>query len=210
MVKIKLCGLKRDRDITYANELLPEYIGFVFTRESKRYVAHEQAERLSEKLDKRIIPVGVFVDEEPEIVASLLERGIIRAVQLHGQEADAYITGLRKRVDCIIIKAFRVKEEADVIRANISAADYVLLDSGGGTGEVFDWSLLDKINRPYFLAGGLTPQNVESALGRLQPYGVDASSSLETGGYKDKDKMAAFVKAVRQFGKENRKDDDNE
>lgn len=210
MVKIKLCGLKRDCDIEYANELLPDYIGFVFAPGSKRYVTQEQAERLSEKLDKRIIPVGVFVDEEPETVASLLERGIIRAVQLHGQEGDAYIGRLRRLTNCTIIKAFQVKEEADVILANASTADYVLLDSGGGTGEAFDWSLLEKISRPYFLAGGLTSQNVEIAFGLLHPYGVDASSSLETDGYKDKNKMTVFVKAVRQFGKEDRKDDDNE
>lgn len=208
MVKIKLCGLKRDEDIKYANELLPDYIGFVFAGGSKRYVTHEQAAKLSKMLDKRIVPVGVFVDEEPETIVALLESGIIRALQLHGKEDGVYIDKLRERTHCTIIQAFQIKEETDVIPANESTADYVLLDSGGGSGEAFDWSLLSQIKRPYFLAGGLTPQNVESALEQLHPYGVDVSSSLETAGCKDKNKMAAFVKAVRGFN--NRKDDDNE
>lgn len=200
MTKIKLCGLRRECDIEYANELLPEYIGFIFTSKSKRYVKPEFAVELREKLDRDIVPVGVFVDEKTEVIADTVKRGIISAVQLHGNEDNAYIAELRRLagISVEIIKAFVVKSEKDVEAANSSDADYVLLDSGSGSGEVFDHSLIKNIDRPYFLAGGLTPENVDVAVSKLNPYAIDASSCLETDGYKDFNKMSAFVKAVRK------------
>lgn len=198
MTKIKLCGLTRPCDIECVNELLPEYIGFVFAPKSRRYISPEKAEVLREHLDDRITPVGVFVDEKIEIIADLIKRKIIDIVQLHGNESEKYITGLRRVIDCPVIKAFRIESEADIVSANNSSADYVLLDSGGGTGKVFDHSLLKDIARPYFLAGGLTPENVETAVKQLAPFVVDASTSLETDGFKDKIKMTAFVNAVRK------------
>lgn len=196
MTKIKLCGLRRECDIMYVNELLPDYIGFIFAEKSKRFVSVKEAEKLGKKLDERIIPVGVFVDAPIDFIASIVDREIIRAVQLHGKEDNQYIKELRKKVDCTILKAFRIDSESDVKAAAESLADYVLLDSGAGTGETFDWSLINNIKRDYFLAGGLTPENVTEAIKTLHPFGVDASSSLEKDGYKDKDKMEAFVKAV--------------
>ncbi len=198
MTKIKLCGLTRPCDIEYVNELLPEYIGFVFAPKSRRYISPEKAEVLREHLDDRITPVGVFVDEKIEVIADLIKRKIIDIVQLHGNESEKYITGLRRVIDCPVIKAFRIESEADIVSANNSSADYVLLDSGGGTGKVFDHSLLKDIARPYFLAGGLTPENVETAVKQLKSFAVDVSSSLETDGFKDKIKMTAFVNAVRK------------
>ena len=198
MTKIKLCGLTRPCDIECVNELLPEYIGFVFAPKSRRYISPEKAEVLREHLDDRITPVGVFVDEKIEIIADLIKRKIIDIVQLHGNESEKYITGLRRVIDCPVIKAFRIESEADIVSANNSSADYVLLDSGGGTGKVFDHSLLKDIARPYFLAGGLTPENVETAVKQLKSFAVDVSSSLETDGFKDKIKMTAFVNAVRK------------
>ena len=198
MTKIKLCGLTRPCDIEYVNELLPEYIGFVFAPKSRRYISPEKAEVLREHLDDRITPVGVFVDEKIEVIADLIKRKIIDIVQLHGNESEKYITGLRRVIDCPVIKAFRIESEADIASANQSSADYVLLDSGGGTGKVFDHLLLKDIARPYFLAGGLTPENVETAVKQLKSFAVDVSSSLETDGFKDKIKMTAFVNAVRK------------
>lgn len=198
MTKIKLCGLTRPCDIEYVNELLPEYIGFVFAPKSRRYISPEKAEVLREHLDDRITPVGVFVDEKIEVIADLIKRKIIDIVQLHGNESEQYIEDLRRVIDCPVIKAFRIKSEADIVSANNSSADYVLLDSGGGTGKVFDHSLLKDIARPYFLAGGLTPENVETAVKQLKSFAVDVSSSLETDGFKDKIKMTAFVNAVRK------------
>lgn len=197
MTKIKLCGLRRPCDVEYVNELMPEYVGFVFAKGSKRYVSPKEAAVLGIALQEGIIPVGVFVDECPEVVADLVNHRIIKAVQLHGREDEDYIRRLRKLTDCTIIQAFRIADETDVVAANQSSADYVLLDSGGGSGETFDWSLIKEINRPYFLAGGLTHANVKDAISELHPFGVDASSSLETDGFKDKEKMAAFVRTVR-------------
>lgn len=198
MTKIKLCGLTRPCDIEYVNELLPEYIGFVFAPKSRRYISPEKAEVLREHLDDRITPVGVFVDEKIEVIADLIKRKIIDIVQLHGNESEQYIEDLRRVIDCPVIKAFRIESEADIVSANNSSADYVLLDSGGGTGKVFDHSLLKDIARPYFLAGGLDSENVVTAVKQLAPFAVDASSSLETDRFKDKNKMTAFVKAVRK------------
>ncbi|MBQ8176428.1 MAG: phosphoribosylanthranilate isomerase [Oscillospiraceae bacterium] len=198
MTKIKLCGLTRTCDIEYANGLLSEYIGFVFAEKSRRYISPENAEILKHKLDRKITPVGVFVDEKIEVIADLVKRNIIDIVQLHGNENQEYIAKLRKAVDCPIIKAFHIESEADIKSANESSADYILLDSGGGTGTAFDHSLIQNLTRPYFLAGGLTPENVGTAIKTLHPFAVDASSSLETDGFKDKMKMTAFVKAVRK------------
>lgn len=198
MTKIKLCGLKRPQDIQAANELLPAYIGFVFAPKSRRYVHPDRAEELRRMLNPGIIPVGVFVNETPETVAALLDRGIIDIAQLHGKEDEAYIRRLRQLTKKPLIQAFRIDTPADVAAAQASPADYVLLDSGaGGTGTCFDWSLLQDIQRPYFLAGGLTPENVGGAVATLHPYAVDVSSGIETDGAKDKEKMTQFVRAVR-------------
>ena len=198
MTKIKLCGLTRPCDIEYVNELLPEYIGFVFVPKSRRYISAKKAEMLRSMLDFKITPVGVFVDEKIEVIADLIKHKIIDIVQLHGNESKQYITDLRRVIDCPVIKAFRIESEADIVRANNSSADYVLLDSGGGTGTTFDHSLLKDIARPYFLGGGLTHENVKTAVKQLAPFAVDASTSLETDGFKDKIKMTAFVNAVRK------------
>ncbi|MCM1155052.1 MAG: phosphoribosylanthranilate isomerase [Roseburia sp.] len=199
MTKIKLCGLSRECDIEAANELMPEYIGFVFAHKSRRYVSKEQAAGLRDKLRPEITPVGVFVGEEPETVARLLNDGIIDMPQLHGGESEEYISRLRELTDKPVIKAFRIDTEQDITAANQSCADYILLDSGnGGTGTSFDWSLLKKVTRPYFLAGGLTPDNVHEAIACFHPYALDISSGIETNGCKDREKMAAFVQRVRQ------------
>lgn len=198
-MKIKLCGLTRPCDIEAVNELQPDYIGFVFAKKSRRYVSPEKAEELKAMLAPGIQAVGVFVNEEPEQIVSLLEAGIIDVAQLHGQEDEREIRRLRELTDHPLIQAFRIDTEQDVERANASTADYVLLDSGaGGTGTVFDWDLLQAIRRPYFLAGGLDTENLGTVKVKLNPYGVDVSSSIETDGYKDKEKMTAFVAAARK------------
>lgn len=201
MTKIKFCGLSRIQDIEAANELKPEYIGFVFAEKSKRRVLPEQAEKLKKLLLPDIKAVGVFVNESPEMISHIVKSGIIDIVQLHGAKDEAYIEELRKLIKCPIIKAFTVKTEKDVEEAEKSRADYILLDSGAGTGNTFDWSLLKSIKRPYFLAGGLSPENVGFAAEELFPYAVDVSSGIETDGIKDKIKMAAFIRAVRKEDK---------
>lgn len=200
MTKIKLCGLKRACEIEWVNELKPDYIGFVFSKKSRRYVNPGEAGKLKAMLHSSIKAVGVFVDAKPEVIAGMAELEVIDAVQLHGSEDEAYLRELKRRIKIPVFQAFRITSAEDIKRAEVSSADMVLLDAGAGCGEVFDWNLLKDMKRPYFLAGGLTPENVSQAIKSLHPYGVDASSSLETEGLKDSIKMAAFVKAVR--GKE--------
>lgn len=201
MTKLKLCGLSRICDIEAANRLNPEYIGFVFAKKSRRYVDPAQARKLRARLNKGISPVGVFVNESPEAIANLVRSGIIDVVQLHGSEDEDFLRKLRELASCPIIKAFSVKTPQDVRIACESPADLILLDSGGGgTGTVFDWDLLEPIRRPWFLAGGLSPENAADAIRRLAPYGVDVSSGIETDGVKDRQKMNDFVRAVRGAG----------
>lgn len=198
MTKIKLCGLTRPEDVAAANALEPDFVGFVFAPKSRRRVTAEQAQALRKLLSSSIRAVGVFVDEEPERVAALLEAGIIHLAQLHGREDEDYLERLRALTGKPIIQAFQIKTPEDLERAERSSADYILLDSGAGTGTMFDWTLLRNLRRPYLLAGGLGPDNVAQAIRFLRPWGVDVSSGIETGGVKDFDKMAAFVAAVRK------------
>ena len=203
MTKIKLCGLSRSCDIEWANALKPDFAGFVFAKKSRRYVTPEDARALRADLDPGIRAVGVFVREDPEIVAALLNSGLIDLAQLHGGEDDACILRLRALTDRPLIQAFRVDSPADLIRAKASLADHILLDNGpGGTGTTFDWRHLQGFDRPYLLAGGLSPENVEIAVKTLRPWAVDVSSGIETDGKKDYNKMKAFVEAVRASGEE--------
>lgn len=140
----------------------------------------------------------------PEEIAAAAELGIINMVQLHGDETNAYITELRKICTLPIIKAVRVREEADIKKAAFYNCDYFLFDtystaSYGGTGRQFDTQLLKgvKINKPYFLAGGLNAGNVRSALKGLKPYAVDLSGGVETGGSKDEIKIKNFIKQAK-------------
>jgi len=200
MTRIKLCGLSRPLDIMTANELMPDYIGFVFAPASRRYVPPQEAGRLRKMLRPGIQAVGVFVDEAPEAVARLMGNGTIDLAQLHGHEDEAYISRLRSLTAGKIIQAFRIRSEEDLRRAVRSSADHILLDSGAGTGSVFDWKLLkaEKSERQYLLAGGLDCRNVREAVRQLHPWAVDVSSGIETGGVKDAGKMADFVYAVRE------------
>lgn len=194
---VKLCGLSRPEDIAAVNELKPEYIGFVFASKSKRYVTPERAAELKKLLDPGIKAVGVFVDEEPEKIAELLNQDVIDLAQLHGREDEVYITKLRTLTDKSLIQAFQIWSEEDIKRAQESSADYILLDSGAGTGQTFDWEFLKSVKRPYFLAGGLDSSNVGDAVQKLHPYAVDVSSGIETDGKKDRQKMKEFLINVR-------------
>lgn len=198
MTRIKLCGLSRLCDIETANKLKPDYIGFVFASQSRRYITYEQAAAMKRLLTPGICAVGVFADETPAGVADLLNRGVIDMAQLHGSEDEAYIRKLRKLTVKPIIRALRIKTAEDAAQAELSQADYILLDSGAGTGTAFDWKLIENIKRPYFLAGGLDAENVPYGIKSLHPFAVDVSSGIETDGKKDYRKMAAFVAAVRK------------
>lgn len=199
MTGIKLCGLSRLCDIEAVNELQPDYIGFVFAPGSRRYVTPEQAKTLKQMLDPGIKAVGVFVRENPQTVARLLNEDQLDLAQLHGGEGEDYIKQLRTLTTKPIIKAFSMDTLDSIAAVEHSSADYVLLDSGsGGTGNKFNWELARNLKRPYFLAGGIGLNNAADAIRMLHPFAVDISSSVETDGYKDKRKMAAVVAAVRK------------
>lgn len=198
MTKIKMCGLTRAEDIAAVNEIKPDYIGFVFAKKSRRFISREKAAELKAILDKDIKAVGVFVDEDIKAVAEFLKCGIIDIAQLHGSEGNDYIVSLRAMTNKPVIKAFRIRTQEDIYKAQESAADMVLLDAGAGDGKTFDWSLIDTITRPYFLAGGLSPENAGEAVKTLHPYGLDVSSGIETDGYKDRIKMAEFADVIRE------------
>lgn len=200
-IHIKICGLMREEDIACVNIWKPDLAGFVFAPASRRYITPELAKRFRRQLDPQIQAVGVFVNEKPELVAELLEQGVIQIAQLHGQENEAYIQKLRSLTGARLIQAFRVENREDVRRAEQSPADDILLDHGaGGTGESFDWDLLKEISRPYILAGGLDCGNIGQALAQASPWGVDVSSGVETDGKKDAKKIEAFIRSVRKQG----------
>lgn len=203
MTKIKICGLFRQRDIDIVNEALPDYIGFVFA-ESRRRVTPEHAALLKAKLDPRIKAVGVFVNSKIGEVAELMNAGIIDLVQLHGGEDAAYIHELTRRSRCPVIKAVRVQSAAQVLAAEALPCDYLLLDAYhkdvcGGTGTSFDYTLIPRLTKPYFLAGGLNAGNVNKAL-ELQPYCLDISSGVETDGVKDAVKIKEMTRIIRNEG----------
>ena len=187
--KIKICGLSRMEDIDYVNEARPDYCGFVIgVPASRRNVTVTQLARLRQRLSE-------------QICAELLNDGVIDAAQLHGSEDEVYIARLRAMTEKPLIKAFSVKSLTDLEKAERSSADLVLLDHGkGGTGESFDWELLRHWkNRPYILAGGLSADNIAEAVRKYRPYAVDLSSSVETEGKKDREKILAAVAAVRSI-----------
>ncbi len=196
---IKFCGIRRPEDIEAVNETRPDLAGFIIVKDRRRYIAPEKVRELRQLLDPSVKVVGVFIDEDIEVVAKLLHDGIIDIAQLHGNESEDYIKDLKSRTSAQIIKAIGIRSSEDVERAERSPADLVIVDSpGGGTGNTFDWELLKKIKRPYILAGGINAENIEEAVEMLHPYGVDVSSGIETDGYKDKEKMKAFMALVKK------------
>ncbi|MCR5788951.1 MAG: phosphoribosylanthranilate isomerase [Lachnospiraceae bacterium] len=198
MTRIKLCGIRRITEIDVINTLKPDYVGFVFAPKSKRAVTKQTAEELRLRLHRDIKTVGVFVDEELSVVTELLQAGIIDIAQLHGHETEEYIGRLKDVSGKPVIRALRIRKKEDLALADTCAADHILLDAGAGDGVTFDWTWLQTVKRPYFLAGGLNPENVGGAVQMLRPFGVDVSSGIETDGVKDFEKMRAFVEAVRQ------------
>ncbi len=201
MTKIKICGLSRPEDIRYVNEAQPDYCGFVVgVPKSPRNITQKQLRELKRGLRKSIQAVGVFVDGDPELIAQLLNEGVIDAAQLHGQEDEVYIRKLRGKTDGVLIKAFSVTAPEDLEKANQSSADLILLDNGkGGTGQSFDREILRAVPdmRDYFLAGGVGVPDIPDLVRAYRPWAVDMSSFVETDGKKDREKIMAAVAAVR-------------
>ena len=173
-MKVKMCGLYRPEDIDYANEVQPDYVGFVFYPKSHRVVTKEQAAKYRKKLLPGIRTVGVFVNEDPKNIIELLEEGILDV-------------------------AVKVRDRYDVEAWLDSSADYLLFDNGMGTGQAFDWSVLGGIDREFFLAGGLHPDNLAEAMEAVRPYAVDISSGIESDRKKDPEKMHRIMELVERY-----------
>lgn len=208
---VKYCGITKEEEIQHLQQLPIDYVGFVFYKKSKRYVDKEQARRLRAKLKPSIPAVGVFVEEEIPKILELLQEGIIQGVQLHGEEEEAYVLKLKQEMEKLgskpfLWQAFILKEEKDIERANASPADLILLDGGKGEGKEAESGLLQKIQRPYILAGGLSPENVVEKIKAFSPYGLDVSSGIEEQGEegirKSPEKMQSFIRLVRGYESE--------
>ena len=212
MVKLKICGMRRSEDIEMANRHKPDYIGFVFA-ESPRKVSYEQAKELSGLLSDEIVPVGVFVHEHMKLIVDLFKDGIIEMAQLHGDEDEKYIRNLKDKSieetgkQIPVINAIEIKDGADyddeLLKWRDSASDYFILDSGKGSGKTFDWSLIDIesefFKNSIFLAGGLNSENLALAIGEFNPFAVDLSSSVETDGFKDEEKIKDIIKIMENY-----------
>ena len=212
--KVKMCGISKVETIPAVVEAKPDYMGLVFAP-SKRQVTVEQAKILIEELHKQCInhydtkvvkTVGVFVNETLDNLVRIADTANLDAVQLHGDEDEAFIQSLKERTNVEIWKAVQIRSAADVEKWIDSSADILLFDAyhkdeRGGTGEVFDWSSLDTFERPFMLAGGIDSTNVARAIRTVRPYGIDISSGIETNGVKDDEKITAFTKIVKSIGR---------
>ena len=204
--------MRRPEDIEMANRYEPDYIGFVFA-ESPRKVSYEQAKELSALLNEDIVPVGVFVNEHMNIIVDLFKDGIIEIAQLHGDEDEKYIRNLKDKSieetgkQIPVINAIEIKEGADyddeLLKWRDSVSDYFILDSGKGSGKTFDWSLIDKESEFFmnsiFLAGGLNSENLALAIEEFNPFAVDLSSSVETDGFKDEEKIEEIIEIMENY-----------
>lgn len=208
MTKIKICGLSRREDIESVNMVSPDYIGFIMGfPKSHRNITIERAKILRAGLKEGIQVVGVFVDAEISMIVDACAQKVIDVIQLHGREDIRYIERLKAvlasvEVQAKIIKAIQVKSKEDLALIKEVPADMILLDAGMGDGRLFSQEqidLLKSVNRDYFLAGGLNPENVSELLESLHPFGVDVSSGVETEKKKDRKKIRRFVQNVRDY-----------
>lgn len=194
-VKVKFCGLFREDDIKYVNDLNPDYIGFVFAK-SKREVTVDKVIYLREKLNSNIKVVGVFVNEDIDKIIDLLRKDIIDIAQLHGNEKEEDIKLIKEKTKKEVIKAIKVTSSKDIEVWKDSCSDYLLLDSGQGTGKTFDWDNIKNFDKPFFLAGGLSIENIREAIKKTSPMAIDISSGIESNGVKDYIKMKEVMKIV--------------
>lgn len=199
--ELKICGLSRLEDVIAVNRFGADYAGFVFFKKSKRFIDPYKAGELIELLRSDIKSVGVFMDEPLDSVISSARISGVEMIQLHGHESEEYVEYVKRTLERPVIKAFKADEEGALERALNTSADYILIDSGAGTGKKFDWRILKDFGRDYFLAGGLDPESVGEAISTLEPFAVDVSSGVETDGVKDAEKIEKFINAVKLGGK---------
>ena len=202
--RIKVCGITDREDLVHAVAAGVDGLGFIFAEKSPRRVEPEKARELIKSVPPFVDAIGVFVNEDPDVVTDIIKYCGLTMVQLHGQENIDYCQLMPVRV----LKAFAVNGDTDGSEMAVYsgvAAGY-LLDTyhksmAGGTGQTFDWSLIDglRIPGPVLLAGGLGPDNVGEAISAVRPFAVDVNSGVETSpGCKDHDKISELVEAVRR------------
>jgi phosphoribosylanthranilate isomerase len=202
MTFIKICGITNLNDAHAAIAAGADILGFNFYKPSSRYIAPENAREIINTLPDSILTVGVFVnDGSPDAVRSIANQSGVKAVQLHGDESPDYCRALNS-----VIKTFSVSENFDIKQLESYEVDAIMLDTKdnrlrGGTGRVFDWSVAQQVSQlipKLYLAGGLSPENITEAIEMVQPYAVDACSSLEDKpGIKNHERMRVFVGKVR-------------
>jgi phosphoribosylanthranilate isomerase len=198
--RVKICGITRRQDAEFAVEMGTDAIGLVFYGPSPRAVTIAQAQEIIENLPPFVCVVALFVDAEPDEVYACLDALQIDVLQFHGDESPDYCEQFNKPY----MKAVRMKDHVDLaeIAEKYASASALLLDSyklgvPGGTGITFDWSMITKINKPIVLAGGLTIDNVATAIKQVSPYAIDVSGGVEQAkGIKDKEKIRSFMQEV--------------
>ncbi|MER3445310.1 MAG: phosphoribosylanthranilate isomerase [Candidatus Dadabacteria bacterium] len=201
MVKIKICGITNEEDALLAVELGADAIGFIFYKESKRYIRPERAHEIISKLPPFITTVGVFVNQDLDEIKNIKEESGFDLFQLHGDESPV----LCKRLGRGVIKTIRVREDINPEEIESFPVPVILLDTYstkgyGGTGESFRWEILKGLNasKRIILSGGLSPENVSRAIRIVNPYGVDVSSGVEDyPGKKNPERLKKFIEAVR-------------
>lgn len=204
MAVVKLCGLRSEEDAVLMNEVQPDYVGFVFAP-GKHQISAATAIRLSSILKYSRL-VGVFVNEQPDVIAQIAKQTGLDVIQLHGDESDKDIEQLKKSCRCEIWKAVRIHQLEDMDAAWFPHADRLLVDSyvqglRGGSGKRIAMDVLQKLDvSRLIIAGGIGMDTVEEILA-LQPYGIDVSTALETDGRKDKEKVRLFMKQIKEIRK---------
>ena len=191
---IKICGIYRIEDTEYVNKYRPDYFGMIINfKKSHRNVSGDLAKKIRAHISSDIRAVGVFVNEDTDLIEELLNDNIIDIVQLHGDEKEETIIRLRENTGKPVWKAFKIRNREEIEKAKASPADLILLDNGYGTGKTFDWSLIENIKRPFALAGGIDIRNMDEAIKRIHPYLIDISSGVETDGIKDPVKIREAI-----------------
>ena len=204
MAFVKICGITNLEDALLSVAAGADALGFNFYRPSPRYIEPLAAREITDRLPAHILTVGVFVNEPtPETVDRIASDAGVLAIQLHGDEPPDYCRALRGRY---VIKVLTADNDFEPQHALDYQVQAIMLDAfdpqmHGGTGRVIDWSVARKTRAlvpNFFLAGGLSPENVKRAITAVGPYGVDACSALEISpGRKLPERVVAFVKAAR-------------
>lgn len=201
-MKIKICGMTSFSDIEAANAVLPDYIGFILAPGRRRTVSYALAAQMKRALSPAIQAVGVFVDPTLSEVLEPARNGTIDLIQLHGVETPEFVRTVKKATGLPVVKALILKPGVNPPPLSCweaSDADYLLLDAGTGSGVALDWNTLPQVKKPFFLAGGITPENIREAIKRVQPYAIDCSSGAEENGIKNLTKMKALTDAVKTW-----------